>query len=70
MGRGHLRCAGSWGLAERGVAADALAAVAAQLRGAKAALPRLLPGVDPQSIDKFFSRTVDASGAASDSTAA
>ncbi len=52
------------------MAADALAAVVAQLRSAKAALPRLLPGVDPQSIDKFFSRTVDASGAASDSTAA
>lgn len=55
--------AGGWGLAERFVAVGALSAVAGLLRDARAALPRLLPAADPQAIDRFFSRTVDAAGA-------
>jgi hypothetical protein len=53
--------AGGWSLAECCVAVGALTTITALLRRARPALPRLLPD-SAQTIDKFYTRTVDAAG--------
>jgi hypothetical protein len=47
------------------VAAEALAAVAAQLKTARAALMALVPAMEAPRLEKFFQRNVEAAGAAS-----
>ena len=51
-----------WGLLERTVAAQALMAVAAELKLARADMQSLLPVEEHAALELFFNRTVEAAG--------
>ena len=51
-----------WGLLERTVAAQALMAVAADFKLARADMQSLLPVEEHAALDLFFNRTVESAG--------